>query len=388
MARRRYQRGRVFLRGKKKPVWVGRWREDVIQADGKTLRVERSVVLGEKREIATKPLAQRRLDLVLARINAPEYRPARVASVGEFAETWTREVLAHRKASTVRSCRSNLNSHILPQLGRMRLDELGREAQQAFVTRFARKVARKTLLNVLTTLSSMLRTAKSWGYICEPVNFGALVLPEDPVKPAPRFFSGEEVHNIIARSREPYRTIFAIAAMTGLRAGELLGLQVDDLDFEHRLIHVRRSVWCGRVQTVKSKASCAAVAMPDALASMLREYLVTWRPNQARMLFINRVGRPYNANKVVQKGLWPMLDLLKIERCGLHAFRHTHASLLLEVGAAPTVAQAQLRHSDPRITLGVYGHVVGDSQHSAVERVAKILRPDAPKSESASEWIQ
>jgi len=134
MARRRYQRGRVFLRGKKKPVWVGRWREDLIQADGNTLRVERSVTLGEKREIATKPLAQRRLDIVLARINAPEYRPARVASVGEFAETWIREVLAHRKPSTVRSCRSHLNFHILPQLGRMRLDELGREAQQAFVT--------------------------------------------------------------------------------------------------------------------------------------------------------------------------------------------------------------------------------------------------------------
>jgi integrase len=77
-------------------------------------------------------------------------------------------------------------------------------------------------------------------------------------------------------------------------------------------------------------------------------------------------------------GLWPVLDELGIKHCGLHAFRHTHTSLLLAVGASPTVAQAQLRHSDARITLGIYGHVIGDSQRNAVERVAEILRSDAP----------
>ena len=100
---------------------------------------------------------------------------------------------------------------------------------------------------------------------------------------------------------------------------------------------------------------------------------------------INRGGRPYNATKVVQKALWPVLDKLKIERCGLHAFRHTHSSLLLETGASPTVAQAQLRHSDPRITLGIYGHVIGDSQRNAVDRVAEILDPNGPKSVSSGQ---
>ena len=74
-----------------------------------------------------------------------------------------------------------------------------------------------------------------------------------------------------------------------------------------------------------------------------------------------------------------MLDKLKIERCGLHAFRHTHSSLLLETGASPTVAQAQLRHSDPRITLGIYGHIIGDSQRNAVDRVARLFGPKWPQ---------
>jgi integrase len=249
-------------------------------------------------------------------------------------------------------------------------------------------VSRKTAVNILGTLSNMLTTAKDWGYNSEAVKLGSLALPESPLRPTARFFSGGEAREIIAAARNPYRTMFAVAAMTGLRAGEILGLTQDDADFDRKVLHIRRSAYCGHVQTVKSKSSRAPLPMPEALAEILRQYLTAWRPNPARLLFANRLGRPYNANKVVQKGLWPILEKLGIEHCGLHAFRHTHTSLLLEVGASPTVAQAQLRHSDARITLGVYGHVIGDSQRKAVERVAEILRPDAPKSETSGEWIQ
>jgi integrase len=72
----------------------------------------------------------------------------------------------------------------------------------------------------------------------------------------------------------------------------------------------------------------------------------------------------------------------------MHAFRHAHASLLLDVGANPKVAQEQMRHSDARITLGVYGHVIGDAQRDAVNKVGEILRPNAPKPEKSGEWIQ
>jgi integrase len=95
---------------------------------------------------------------------------------------------------------------------------------------------------------------------------------------------------------------------------------------------------------------------------MLKEYLATWRPNPEGFLFFNRNGRPYAANKVVEYGLWPVLDKLKIERAGMHAFRHCHASLLMDVGANPKVTKTQMRHSDARVTLGIYSHVIGDSQ--------------------------
>jgi hypothetical protein len=75
-------------------------------------------------------------------------------------------------------------------------------------------------------------------------------------------------------------------------------------DFDRRVIHVRRSAWYGRVQTVKSKASRAPVAMSEALSALLKEYLATWKPNPAGFLFLNRNGSPYAANKVV--AIWPL----------------------------------------------------------------------------------
>ena len=388
MARRRYQRGYLYLRGRRTSVWVGRWREDVMRSDGSVQRIRRSLVIGTRADFPTRRLAERQFETLLARINAPSYRPGRIASLAEFADRWRREVLIHHKPSSIKAANSHLRCHILPLLGKTKLEELGLEVQQGFITRLAEAVARKTAINVMGTLSVMLSTAKNWGYICEPVEFGKLTMPMQEVKEDARFFTAEEAKQIISTAEEPFRTMFAIAAMTGVRAGELLALQIDDLDFERKLIHIRRSVWRGRIQTVKSKASRASVAMPDVLSLILKVYLKSWRENPMKLLFINRRGRPYNATKVVQKALWPVLDKLKIERCGLHAFRHTHSSLLLETGASPTVAQAQLRHSDPRITLGIYGHVIGDSQRNAVDRVAEILDPNGPKSVSSGEWIQ
>ena len=266
MARRRHQTGRVFVRGKKLPVFVGRWREDVIQGE-QTVRVERSLVLGTVAELKTKRIALRLLDPILAKINAFDYRPSKFIAVEKFADIWEIQVLAHQKPSSVKAAKSLLKVYIRKHLGKILLHELSPQLQQNFVTLLSQKVSRKTVLNVLGTLSSMMRTAKSWGYCTQAVTTSELALPADNIHKQTRFFNGEEARKIITFAREPYRTMFAIAAMTGLRAGEVVALQQGDLDFERHVIHVRRSAWYGRVQTVKSKASSASVSMSEALAA-------------------------------------------------------------------------------------------------------------------------
>ncbi len=134
MARKRYQNGRVFLKGKKEEKWVGRYREDVVDITGTTRRVRRSVILGTKRELPTKRLAERRLATILARINCLDYRPGRAATFGEFIERWKTEVLTTQKPSSARAVRSHLKCYIIPEVGKLRLDEFGVENQQRFIT--------------------------------------------------------------------------------------------------------------------------------------------------------------------------------------------------------------------------------------------------------------
>ncbi len=385
LARRRYQVGTLILRGK---TWHGRWREDVIGPDGKVQRVRRCQAIGTLAELPTKKLAHRRLELLLARVNAPGYRPGRTATLAEFSERWRADVLSQRKPSTVRAAESHLQVHILPHLGAMRLDQLMPENQQAFVACLSKRHAAKTVLNVLGTLSAMLNTAKKWGYVCEGMELRTLALPARGEKAQAHFFTAQEVRAIVAAAKEPYSTMFGVAAMTGMRCGEIFGLKVEDLDFRARVIYVRRSVWYGKLQAPKSSASVRTLPMPEPLAQRLEAYLRTWRPNPERLLFATRPGRPVSANNVVQRKLWPILDKLGIPRCGLHAFRHTHCSLLVGMGAPPTVAQAQLGHSDPRITLGIYSHVIGDSQRQAVEKLAGLLDPFGLTPEVKGEWVQ
>lgn len=74
MARRRYQYGSVFLRGKREKVWVGRWRESIIGPDGNEKRVPRKEVLGTKQDFPTQRLAERELEARIRPINSLTYR--------------------------------------------------------------------------------------------------------------------------------------------------------------------------------------------------------------------------------------------------------------------------------------------------------------------------
>jgi hypothetical protein len=124
MARRRFQGGTLSTRGEK---WVARVREDVIDAKGKVHRVRRAYVLGRTSKLSEK-LARRRLQKLLARVNALDYRPERVATLEEFSECWEQKVLSQRQPSTIKVAQSHLRCYILPLLGNMRLEQLGPEA--------------------------------------------------------------------------------------------------------------------------------------------------------------------------------------------------------------------------------------------------------------------
>ena len=140
-------------------------------------------------------------------------------------------------------------------------------------------------LNMIGTLSTLLNRPRKQQYFASSVKVEDLALPDEGAREEARCFRPDEVRKIIGLAEEPFRTMFCVLAMTGIRAGELFGLKIDDLDFDRRLVHIRRSTIRGRVQSVKSRASQKPLPLPDALAGDLKEYLRAWRENPERWLF-------------------------------------------------------------------------------------------------------
>lgn len=306
----------------------------------------------------------------------------------DFTTKWLTQVAVNQRDSSQRAVRSHINTHINPRLGDRFLIEINNEVVQGFVTNLAqeRKRSRKTIKNILHTLSSILGKAKSFGYACGQFCTGDLVLPPDEQMRQVWVLMEAEVAAIIAHAKEPYVTMFAILGMTGIRASELLGLQLDDLDFRHNLIHIRRSLDSRtlELQPTKTKASANPIPMPPELAKRLLHYLQNHRrENVLGFLFTNRNGNPYAIGKVVEYGLWPAQDAAGIRRTGLHAFRHQVATELQEHGAPLRVVQRQLRHSDPRTTLR-YTHVIEDTHRKAVEGLAAAIERHVAQLESNS----
>jgi hypothetical protein len=188
LARRRYQKGRVFLRGIKNPVWVGRWREDVIE-NGRIRRPERSEVLGFKSDLATKRLALRELEKRLTVVNDPRYRARPTATFAEFASRWESIVLTQHKPSTQVTIRSHLRKHLVPYFGRYQMREIGPEEVQRFVASV--KLSGKTVKNIFATMQMLWKSARSWGYVAHDA-VSDVVLPKRH-RVSRRFFSVEEV---------------------------------------------------------------------------------------------------------------------------------------------------------------------------------------------------
>ncbi len=124
-----------------------------------------------------------------------------------------------------------------------------------------------------------------------------------------------------------------------MRAGELCGLSVDDLDLSRKLVQVRQSAWRGKLQEPKTSNAVRTFSLSSQFVRHMESFLLRWRPNERRLLFAARKGTPWDPNLVVKRKLQPLLASLGIARAGLHAFRHTNSSLMDRLGAPLKVRQ-------------------------------------------------
>jgi integrase len=380
VARRRYQTGCLFKRGKRRKVWVARWREDVLCEDGKVGRILRSVVLGSVADLPTRKDAQVRLDEELRGVNQGTVRPESSMLFGTFAEEqWKTLVLPTLKLSTQHGYKTVLAKHLLPYWRDWRLRDIGRQDVQQWVAdRFRRQLGWQTVRNAWTLLSGILETAVEYGYLSTNPARG-VKFPEKELKEAPVLFTAEDFTKLLEQLDEPHRTMARLIALTGLRIGELLAVRWRCLDLEIGTLSVRESVYEGKFQSPKTRKSRRTIPLgPQSILWLREHHLRATRIAADDLLFGNRSGKPLRESKLLRNVLQPAAERAGLGRVTWHQFRHIHSSLLNDLRVPVKIAQEQLGHSSISTTLNIYTHVVDASHRKAIEALERELFPSVP----------
>jgi integrase len=347
---------------------------DQLQPDGSTRSKFTRFDLGKVGKVSE--LSARREHDRLRQLINRERGSVPVAPKGELfqdvANTYMADVGPMLSISTVRQRTSHLKAHLLPRFGSMALMAIDVQTLQRFVTERCISGSRKSVLNVLGTMTAILSYAKKCGIRVPDLPERALTIPGDRDAAEAVYFKASTVQQIIKAAREPYRTMFVLASQTGLRAGELLGLTVADVDFDRLIVTPRKQAddRTRVLRELKTKRSRTPIPITQETAKVLRAYLDQhWKANPVGLLFPNRKGRPWKRANVVEFGLHPILKKLgvSIDGAGLHAFRHGLGTALADAGVSPAVVQRTLRHTDIKTTLKFYVHADEESQRAALQ---------------------
>jgi integrase len=359
MSRRSGQKGQVVKKG---GMWHVRFYVDVA---GQEKRQRKSVPIGPCRgkDKLTKPEAERKGAEVIASlgVNTAEHleRAMNLKPVVTFEDrvNWCRryhKAWTDGKPSSVLSMENQLTKHILPRFGALPLDAIDETAVQEFVadlkrTTFERRkqngqviktyrLSRKTILNIVGVVKLVLgkKVWMSW-----ELDLG------NPDEPQQRYFTEEQLKQVINAAEGQYRVLFALLAGTGMRIGEAAGLYVADLDLDNCVIYVRRGVWNGKEQSPKTKKGIRQIDIDPGLADLLRQHLAAKKMGR---VFEARNGSPISGANVLKRVLHPILKRLGIPKAGLHAFRHSRVTMLRKRDTPEDLQKLWIGHSSLRTT--------------------------------------
>lgn len=374
MARPHYQGGSLVVRGKKRKRYVLRWREDVVKSDGTIDRIQRAETIG----FVSKIKRQEALEILQARVGSvgqQRHQPKVTMTLSEFVRAeWKPNAALALKKSSMRIYGFQLERHIFPALGSMPLRDINRGQIEACLSNMKRKGhATSTLRNIRATISTVLQTAVDHGFLAQNPAHGIRIREADTKKER-RFYSPAEMRKLLAVLSEPCRSV---AVLTGMRIGEILALRWKRIDLLRGTLEVAENYSCGEFVTPKTRSSRRVIPISSALVGVLQKHRSEGKSSVPEdLVFQTSKGTPLNAKNLYNRDLAPACDQIEQPRVSWHSFRHTHATLLSEVGGSLKTAQALLGHSDMETTLNVYTHTIPDSQKTAVERVAGVLFSD------------
>ena len=290
------------------------------------------------------------------------------------ADEWFENKTGRLRDWTRRGYRATLDNELLPRFGHRKLRDIGYEDILKFVRALeSRGLSSSTIDSHLLVFRGVFKYARKAGYVSvSPVDLlDAEDRGERRERETDHVWSANEIEALLSsseylagqpESRYDYSPILRTAIFTGLRLGELLGLQWQDINLETGELHVRRQ-WSriGQYTEPKTKAAKRRVPLNADMVAFFRRHreaaFATGQASPGSPVFASRTGTPLSHRNVQRRGFDPARDRAEINGVTFHSLRHAFASRMIHGGVNPVQLAHVLGHEDARITLARYANL-------------------------------
>lgn len=317
-------------------------------------------------------------------------------TIDNWFHTWLYEYKKPAvKQGTIGVYEDTYESYIKNSLGKKKLRDLRPEHIQNLYNTLNRKgYSRNTIELVAVVIGSMYKQAyKNQLIVKNPVPLATLPRTEGPKER--RVLTREEQDIFLSAARgHKYYYIFELALSTGMRSGEIRGLQWNDVDFQKRLIHVRGTLVQNRygfsIDLPKTRSSYRDIPMLDNVYTLLKDHRKEqlekklllgqeWKTAAGleNLVVTTSMGAPLgksylnNAMKTIIRGIQEKEP--EFNYISMHGLRHTFATRCIENGVEPHVLKTIMGHSKLAITMDLYAHVLPDTRKKEMEKIAPLF---------------
>ncbi|MAO14469.1 integrase [Marinobacter vinifirmus] len=312
----------------------------------------------------------------------------------EFCETWMDEMRVQWRKSHITTIEGTLKNYLIPEFGEKEVGHITRQEILSFraslakvQTRSKKPLSASRINRIMTPLRMILGEAANRFEFTSPFQgIKSLKVPRSDVEP----FSLEEVRLILATVRADFRNYYTVRFFTGLRTGEIDGLQWDCVDFQRRQILVRQALVNGEIEQTKTDGSYRHIEMPQLVYDALKDQRKATGNNT--FVFCNGAGNPLEHNNVTKRVWYPLLSHLGLRKRRPYQTRHTAATLWLAAGENPEWIARQMGHTTTEMLFRVYSRYVPNLTRrdgSAFERllINEFEAKVTPEEEAASDEV-
>ncbi|AIL12175.1 MULTISPECIES: tyrosine-type recombinase/integrase [Streptococcus] len=300
----------------------------------------------------------------------------------ELSHLWLETYKLTVKPQTYDATVTRLNRHIMPTLGNMKVDKITASDIQMLINRLS-----KYYVNY-TAVRSVIRKVLQQGVLLGLIDYNSardIILPrkQPNAKKKVKFIDPSDLKSFLEHletsQHKRYNlyfdaVLYQLLLSTGLRIGEACALEWGDIDLENGTIAINKTYNKNLkfLSTAKTQSGNRVISVDKKTLRSLKLYQMRQRQlfnevgaRVSEVVFATPTRKYFNAS-VRQSALDTRCKEAGIERFTFHAFRHTHASLLLNAGISYKELQYRLGHANISMTLDTYGHLSKDKEKEAV----------------------